>query len=321
MKKIFTLLSIVTSGLFAQAQGDFILSGHVEDSLGNPIPGHMVYIWCDSLTPGPSGYFYYSSTVYTDSNGDYRDTIANGTEPGYNYDLHVYTGSCNGFNYYTGMVSTSNGTVSSGVYDFMIDCTSPPTTNCSVSFWAWQDTANFLTNDTVYLLLSANSSTPSSTTIFWDFDDGNTSTSWYPSHTYANPGSYYVCVSIFDASDSCTATYCDSVHDLTRSGMILQVSPDNANGIEESPVQLQNSVYPNPFSNLVNIELYSGINTNIQLNMFDATGRNCFTRKQNLANGSNAVNLQLNDLEKGIYLLNITDENGRVIASERLIKY
>jgi hypothetical protein len=40
----------------------------------------------------------------------------------------------------------------------------------------------------------------------WDFGDGNFSNAQHPSHTYANPGSYTVCVTVYDSLQN----FCDS---------------------------------------------------------------------------------------------------------------
>lgn len=49
------------------------------------------------------------------------------------------------------------------------------------------------------------------TTYFWDFGDGNTSTGIAPTHLYANPGSYQVCLTVTSA-DGCSTTTCRQVN-------------------------------------------------------------------------------------------------------------
>ncbi len=46
---------------------------------------------------------------------------------------------------------------------------------------------------------------------YWDFGDGNTSTSMNPYHTYSSNGTYLVCLTIV-AADSCYSTYCDTLN-------------------------------------------------------------------------------------------------------------
>ena len=45
----------------------------------------------------------------------------------------------------------------------------------------------------------------------WDFGDSNTGTGPAPTHTYAAPGTYYVCLAVLDSAGFCNDTICDSV--------------------------------------------------------------------------------------------------------------
>ncbi|MCB9234831.1 MAG: PKD domain-containing protein [Bacteroidia bacterium] len=54
------------------------------------------------------------------------------------------------------------------------------------------------------------SSTGSSPVYSWDFGDGGSSSLTNPSHVYANPGTYNVCLSFLDAT-GCSATVCKNV--------------------------------------------------------------------------------------------------------------
>jgi len=57
-----------------------------------------------------------------------------------------------------------------------------------------------------------NTSTVSSNvSVHWDFGDGNTSSAYSPTHTYAQSGVYTVCLTIWDANLSCNDTLCDVV--------------------------------------------------------------------------------------------------------------
>ncbi len=54
-------------------------------------------------------------------------------------------------------------------------------------------------------------STGSPTVWSWDFGDGSTSNSQNPSHTYANAGTYNVCLSIWDNNGTCQSSWCDAL--------------------------------------------------------------------------------------------------------------
>ena len=50
--------------------------------------------------------------------------------------------------------------------------------------------------------------TSATTSYFWDFGDGTTSTDETPVHLYATSGWYYVCLTIMDSTNNCYDTYC-----------------------------------------------------------------------------------------------------------------
>jgi PKD repeat protein len=45
----------------------------------------------------------------------------------------------------------------------------------------------------------------------WDFGDGTTSTEQNPTHTYASPGTYLVCLTIYDDDGGCTSHVCHHI--------------------------------------------------------------------------------------------------------------
>lgn len=90
-------------------------------------------------------------------------------------------------------------------------------TPCEALFSGLRDTLN--SSVIQYHFSSAPSYTgggASITSYAWDFGDGNTSTSANPTHTYATPGQYNVCLTI-TSSNSCTDSYC----------MLMDVQPNN----------------------------------------------------------------------------------------------
>ncbi|MBK9400322.1 MAG: PKD domain-containing protein [Bacteroidetes bacterium] len=66
---------------------------------------------------------------------------------------------------------------------------------------------NNLSNNMIYF---DNLSVGANATFFWNFDDGNTSTLANPIHTFQQPGSYTVCLTI-TTGNGCTDTYCGGI--------------------------------------------------------------------------------------------------------------
>ncbi|HET6991368.1 MAG TPA: PKD domain-containing protein [Bacteroidia bacterium] len=90
--------------------------------------------------------------------------------------------------------------------------------------FTWNQSANNVIDFT-------NTSTPiiaNSTFFSWNFGDNQYAWQQSPSHTYAAPGSYVVCVTMYDSLSSCQATFCDSI---TVYGNVLCTATVSANVI------------------------------------------------------------------------------------------
>lgn len=97
----------------------------------------------------------------------------------------------------------------------------------------------------------------------WDFGDGTTINTRYPSHTYANTGVYNVCLTITaldSAGATCTSTFCDSVgfdangNLVFKNGFTINVVDPASVGLDEQLLNESLSVYPNPSAGDVNLE-------------------------------------------------------------------
>ena len=131
----------------------------------------------------------------------------------------------------------------------------------------------------------SNSSTASGSVIGynWSFGDGSSSTLMSPSHTYANPGTYLVCLSIF-TSDSCFSSFCDTISvtngclagfTFTQSGNT--VSFTNTSSGNYSAVQWyfgdgNTSTQPNPTHTYASSGTYFAC-----LELYDSAGNFCDT--------------------------------------------
>ncbi|HQQ13010.1 MAG TPA: PKD domain-containing protein [Bacteroidales bacterium] len=77
-----------------------------------------------------------------------------------------------------------------------------------------------------------NFSSGSFTSCHWDFGDGNSSTEFSPTHEFANPGFYDVCLSISSGDSSCFSSYCMTVMAGGSTGCMAKFAyyPDTLNG-------------------------------------------------------------------------------------------
>ncbi|MCC7301027.1 MAG: PKD domain-containing protein [Bacteroidia bacterium] len=76
--------------------------------------------------------------------------------------------------------------------------------NCQASFTWSQGGPNQI------IFTSTSTGTNSGTMYYWSFGDSQTSWTQNPAHTYANPGMYMVCLTIFD-SMQCQSSFCDTI--------------------------------------------------------------------------------------------------------------
>ena len=67
-----------------------------------------------------------------------------------------------------------------------------------------------LPNTLTVAFIDSSSSSNDITTWLWNFGDGGISDNHAPSHTYNEPGTYEVCLTIHDNHD-CTDTYCQLI--------------------------------------------------------------------------------------------------------------
>lgn len=193
----FTLTLLAALCFFGslQAQYTLYISGNISDLSSNPIASHNVDIHLDSLMGG----FTYTSTVVTNGNGDYADTV---TVPflvsqGVGY---AATQDCNSQWHFSNFSWTINASIVTGV-DFQICNGTQNTCNASFGHSATGNTLNFTDWSTGSSAITSWS---------WAFGDGNTSTQQNPSHTYAAAGTYAVTLTITTAQ-GCTDTWSDSV--------------------------------------------------------------------------------------------------------------
>jgi hypothetical protein len=149
-------------------------------------------------------------------------------------------------------------------------------------------------------------------TYLWDFGDGTTSTQAFPSHTYATPGRYTICLTV-DNGNGCTFTFCDSSFYAFKYGG----GPMNQFNVRRQVVLGVNEVrsadivgiFPNPVNNELKIVAPG-------LKVDDAIIYN--TAGQSVMSVKSPVNNQVNvgSLANGIYFMEI-----RVKDSSTRVKF
>ena len=146
---------------------------------------------------------------------------------------------------YTYLWSTGANTQSINVTTAGVYCvTVTDVNNCSVTScynYTGGGTCNpyFSTNINGNTVQFINASSGNYASWIWNFGDGNTSTTWSPTYTYAVNGAYTVCLSLLDSMGNTLCQYCDSIVVLNggtaNDTLCGQIFVDtNGNGIMDS---------------------------------------------------------------------------------------
>jgi len=164
---------------------------------------------------------------------------------------------------------------------------------CNVDF-TWIDSVG-------YAFFISSSTLGNGGNYYWDFGDGNYSTSMNPSHVYSTPGNYMVCVSVYDSLQQ----FCDSTC------YLINVQSQASVG-ENSELLNSFAVSPNPADANVNLTFNAEHAGAATITWYDASGRESRTEEITLP-GNGQVNYQVNTTEmpQGIYLLKL-EVNGAV---------
>lgn len=196
-----------------------------------------------------------------------------------------------------------------------------PTPLCSASFTMAIDTSTPFN----FFLLNTSLVRPNST-FLWNFGDGTSSTSMTPSHTYANFGSYLVCLTVSDSL--CTSVFCDSVG-MDSTGILLKggafgfqtldyTTKAGSNGLAQEFGSNQYAVYPNPSNAIFNVETNLKSASPITYQVTDISGKIVLTKSILVPAGKHAEALDLSDVQASIYFLSISSNEG--ISTLKIIK-
>ena len=152
-----------------------------------------------------------------------------------------------------------------------------------------------------------NLSSADAVSVTWDFGDGNTSNEFIPSHVYAAGGVYTVTLTI-TTENGCESTYSGIINlesnDFTASPSFRIVS----NTEEEEKLTLKTTLdrlMPNPVRDELNVVVTSAQRADYQLQVYSLQGQLMQQRSGDLLGGENRLNVEVNSLPDGIYILRL----------------
>ncbi|MBL0102344.1 MAG: PKD domain-containing protein [Bacteroidetes bacterium] len=168
-----------------------------------------------------------------------------------------------------------------------------------------------------YQLAVVNLSSGTNLSFLWDFGDGSSSTAAYPIHTYANHGSYTLCLTVSDQA-GCTNTYCDTLtvdstgHIIYRSmnvGFTINVmAPNQLNSVKDLSSTLAAHLYPNPANDQLHIEAVQSFGSELTYSIQSITGSRLLSGS---ISGKN-VEITVSTLPQGVYILELKNEKNEV---------
>ena len=237
------------------------------DTLYANAPGANSYQWLDasqSPIPNATNAWYQPS-----ANGNYY------VEASFTYGA----GSCSG--------------PTSAAYNY--------SSNCFASYYSFPDTSS------QFSIIIVNTSVPSpgpNVTYAWDFGDGSTSSLAFPQHTYAGPGTYYICVTVSDGT--CSSTYCDSITVTSKINVpfsINVVDPGSLNAPTAGSSALEWTAWPQPADEKMGFDFFLADPNTVSLKLHDLQGRKVGgIESLDLSAGQQELRMDCAGLPPGVYL-------------------
>lgn len=249
------------------------VSGTITDmQTGSPLPNVVVNIRTDSTCTSA-----YTGTATSNSSGVYSTSFSvNATPDCY---VTISAATCGGSQQSVTGFSTSANTV---VEDFSFYCQTPDPCSASFSFG--------ILSNVVYV--SGNTlNTQGTVSYSWNFGNGTTANTQNAQATLPD-GNHIICLTILD-SVGCTSTYCDTL-------LVTNVAISQP---EEMPFI---QIYPNPSPSDAMAKFSLNKQAEVAWILQNVMGQTIWENKQKMQAGEQEVALSLQNLPKGIYMLNIS---------------
>ncbi len=143
----------------------------------------------------------------------------------------------------------------------------------------------------------------------WQFGDDSTASEENPVHSYQEPGTYQVCLSVNDLINQCNTNSCQTI----------QVGDVGINEDGRSISDLK--VYPVPAKDRTNVQFGLEKSTKVTITVSDVLGRKVETLHDGtLPAGMNRLEWAIGERKAGIYLLRVKTEHGKTRTTRVSVK-
>ena len=132
----------------------------------------------------------------------------------------------------------------------------------------------------------------------WNFGDGNLGSGVTPSHTYANAGTYNVCLTVED-------TVCGTVDSICQTVTATI-------GLEESLINQTLAIYPNPNNGKFRFEFQVEGLQEVEIRVVSLLGQVMVSSKPGNVSGSYREEIDLSNEAAGVYIVQLVTEDGTV---------
>lgn len=306
-----SISSTGVSGSFFNVSGNFNYSISIDNGAT-----YQSYSFID--TANPTGFFSNSYSSFSTSG------VA----------LIQYT-DCNGATI-TDTTTNISGSPTQEIFNFgNIDlCPNTNPNPCSAGFSLSQNVIIDSFNNIVSSgnVMVVNTSIGQNISYSWDFGDNSpTYTGVNFTHTYASAGPWVLCLTVTDASGSCSDTFCDSLMvdssgvltGKTNGGFTIEMGTgeDNTNGpnsINELANQIDVTLFPNPASSIISLQLNSKINDEATIVIYNALGSLVKQETTEVTKGNQTVKINIEALNTGLFIIQLMTNEGTI--SKKFLK-
>lgn len=140
-----------------------------------------------------------------------------------------------------------------------------------------------------------------SNSYYWDFGDGDFSLLKNPNHTYSNNGLYEV--KLIASNDCGIKSYTKNIQIVNTS-----IKSINNNSIK---------IFPNPATNIINIEFNTIFRNNVNIKLYNTLGQEIKENSVKINARNSIISINTEDIQRGIYFIIIETDNN--IFSRKIV--